>query len=352
MAHVSEMEQAAVAGSAAGGAPVRASGIGSWPGTSVREAVLTVRDLLLGADELGVPYLPETPSRGPGADIIGRSAGLLVDLPVDLQPSGWRLVDRPGRDAARTAALRREDLDELAEAYDGYAGPLTVSVCGPWTLLASLQLTRGERAVSDPGARREVTESLAEGAQGLVADVRRLVPGASVVLQVDEPSVVAVLEGALPTASGYGRVREVERVEVLTGLRTVLAAHDGPTVVHCCHERAPVPLLRESGAGALALDLTHASPARWESVAATVESGVGLYAGCVPADGTGTGVGAVESARRLVLEGAARAGLSAERLQGLVVTPTCGLAGLTVEQARETTRVTLRVAEELAAQLG
>ena len=88
----------------------------------MREAVRTVRDLLLAGDGEGLPHLPETPARGPGADIIGRAAGLLVDLPVDLQPSGWRLVDRPGRDAGRTASLHREDLDELAEAYDGYVG--------------------------------------------------------------------------------------------------------------------------------------------------------------------------------------------------------------------------------------
>ena len=48
-----------------------------------------------------LPYLPELPARGPGADMIGRAAALLVELPVDLQPAGWRLVDRPGRDQAR-----------------------------------------------------------------------------------------------------------------------------------------------------------------------------------------------------------------------------------------------------------
>src|SRR5580765_6831682 len=94
------------------GAVTLATGIGSWPGTSVRDALGQVRELLDGQ----LPYLPELPERGPGADMIGRTAGMLVELPVDLQPVGWRLVDRPGRDAQRTAALLREDLDELAEA--------------------------------------------------------------------------------------------------------------------------------------------------------------------------------------------------------------------------------------------
>ena len=91
---------------------VIATGIGSWPGTDIREAVVTVRDQLA----TGLPYLPELPARGPGADMIGRAAGLLEGLSVDLQPSGWRITERPGRDAARTAAYWRQDLDELAEA--------------------------------------------------------------------------------------------------------------------------------------------------------------------------------------------------------------------------------------------
>jgi len=75
---------------------VRATGIGSWPGTSAREAVRTVRDLLVDGEGVGLPHCPETPARGPGAQIIGRSAGLPVDLPVYPQPRGWRVVARPG----------------------------------------------------------------------------------------------------------------------------------------------------------------------------------------------------------------------------------------------------------------
>ena len=327
-----------------GAAPVRATGLGSWPGTSVREAVRTVRDLLVDADAVGLPFLPETPARGPGADMVGRAAGLLVDLPVDLQPSGWRLVDRPGRDAARTASLHREDLDELAEAYDGYVGQLKIQVAGPWTLATSLQLTRGERAVADAGAVADLTASLGDGIRARIADVRRLVPGAEVVLQVDEPSVPAVLDGSLPTASGYGRVRAVDPQGVARGIQAVLALHDGPTVLHCCHTSAPVPLLRATGAGWLSLDLTGASPARWESVAATLEGGTGLYAGCLPTDGSGTDT----AARALVLEGFERAGLAVDALRGLVVSPACGLAGLTPEGARDVVRVALDTARRLS----
>ena len=66
---------------------VTATASGSWPGEDPVEAARVIRG------ELGDPHLPflvELPQRGPGADAVGRSASLLVDLFVDLQPHGWR----------------------------------------------------------------------------------------------------------------------------------------------------------------------------------------------------------------------------------------------------------------------
>lgn len=322
---------------------MRATGMGSWPGTDSREAVITVRDLLLEHPGLALPYLPESPARGPGADIVGRGAGVLTDLPVELQPSGWRLAARPGRDAERTASLWRQDLDELTEAYDGYAGPLKVSVAGPWTLAASIELPRGERAVADLGAALEIAESLADGIDRLLADVARLLPGVEPVLQIDEPSLPAVLTGTLPTASGLGRVRPVDTPDVLRGLRTVTGAYAGETLIHCCHAAAPIPVLRQAGADGLALDLTDASSARWESVAATMEAGQRLYAGLLPTDGSGS----VTAAARLVLEEAERVGIEARLLRDVVVSPACGLGGAAREEAISIQRAAVDLAQEL-----
>ena len=47
------------------------------PGTDPAESARVV------AGELpGLPHLVELPDRGPGADLIGRSAGLLIDMPA------------------------------------------------------------------------------------------------------------------------------------------------------------------------------------------------------------------------------------------------------------------------------
>ena len=127
--------------------PGAATGIGSLPGEDPAEAVRIVLGELPD-----LPHLPELPARGPGADMAGRGAALLVDLPVDLQPSGWRLVDRPGRDPRRSLDLLARDVDALEEAAEGYAGPLKLQVAGPWTLAATMELHYGDKAVSDPGA--------------------------------------------------------------------------------------------------------------------------------------------------------------------------------------------------------
>src|SRR5664280_1435901 len=82
---------------------------------------------------------------------------------------------RQGHDSHRTSGLLREDLDELAEAFDGYEGDLKVQIAGPWTLASSIWLHRGERSVVDAGATRDVIASLAEGLRVHLDEVAQLV---------------------------------------------------------------------------------------------------------------------------------------------------------------------------------
>jgi len=325
----------------------RASGIGSWPDTDVRQALSAVRDLL---SENGLPYLPELPARGPGADIIGRGAGLLADLKVDLQPMGWRFVDRAGRDSHRTSALLREDLDELAEAFDGYDGDLKVQVAGPWTLASSIWLHRGERSLVDAGATRDLIGSLAEGLRVHLGELGRLVPKANLVVQIDEPGLPSVLSGELPTASGFGRIRAIDPTVAAEGLRDVVAAAgDRHTVVHCCASDVPLALLRNTGVKAVSLDTGLLSPHGWESVAATVESGVELWAGVVPTDQTRTKVTEVINP---LVEAWRRVGLPLSDLEHVTLTPACGLAGLSPSGACSVQRLAVDAARALTETAG
>ncbi len=324
-------------------AVVDVTGIGSWPGTDVREALRMVRDeLASGAPEgvRAVPYLPELPARGPGADIVGRAAHLLVDLPVDLQPQGWRLVDRPGRDAERAASLLTQDLDELAEALDGYAGPLKVQVAGPWTLAASLWRPLGDRVLDDPGATRDVVASLTEGVAAYLGRVQRLVPGAEPVLQVDEPSLTPVLAGRIRSESGYRVLRTPERGEVVTALRQVLDQPGAQVCgVHTCAADPPVDVLAEAGAGFVAVDLAQVGRGRFEQVATAVEAGRRLWAGVDP--------GAADPLEPL-LRRWHEAGLPAAALADVGLTPACGLASASPAGALQTTRAVSQAALRLA----
>ena len=324
----------------------RASGIGSWPDTDVRQALSAVRDLL---SEDGLPYLPELPARGPGADMIGRGAGLLAELAVDLQPMGWRFVDRAGRDAHRTSAILRQDLDELAEAFDGYSGDLKVQIAGPWTLASSIWLHRGERSVVDVGATRDLIASLAEGLRVHLAELARLVPKASFVVQIDEPGLPSVLSGELPTASGFGRIRAIDPTIAAEGLRDVItAAGERHTVVHCCASDVPLVLLRDTGVKAVSLDTALLGPKSWESVAATVESGVDLWAGAVPTDADAKVTGVIDP----LVAAWHSVGLPLSDLSRVTLTPACGLAGLTPEAARSVQQLAVDAARALTETAG
>lgn len=310
-----------------------ATGIGSWPGSSAREAVRTVRDLLAGG---GLPYLPETPARGPGADLIGRAGALLTDLHVDLQPSGWRIVDTAGRDERRAAAFLREDLDELAEAYDGYTGPLKVQVAGPWTLAASLRLHRGELVAIDSGAARDVGQALADGLVQLLSQVRALVPGAVLVAQIDDPSLPAVLAGSLPTSSGFGRLRAIEPGVVAEGLRQladrVEATHPGTRLVlHSCAADLPFDVLAQVPQFELSLDASLLGPRGWEAIAQRLDDGLATWLGVIPTDTQETHPGRLVDAP---WEATRRVGIAPDVWRSAPLSPACGLAGLAPARAR------------------
>ena len=303
-----------------------ASGIGSLPGSDPAEALR----LVLG--ELpDFAYLPELPGRGAGADLIGRTAALLVDVAVDLTPAGWRLVPRPGVDLRRAREFLARDLDALTDGAEGYAGPLKVSSAGPWTLAAGLERSRGDRAVVDAGARRDLAQSLAEGLAAHVADVSARVPGARVVVQLDEPSVPAVIRGGLPTVSGFGKLPEVEAHVVEQELAAVVAALPGPVVLHCCAARAPLDLFRAAGADALSFDLGLVQDL--DAVGSAVEAGVHLVPGVVP--GTDADLPPAKASASRVRAWWREMGFPADDLPAAVtLTPSCGLAGATPGYAR------------------
>jgi methionine synthase II (cobalamin-independent) len=325
--------------------PGVATGIGSMPGTNPAEAMRVV------AGELpDFPYLPELPDRGPGADLTGRTAALLVEIPVEVSPGGWRLAEHPGRDLARARTMLSSDLDVMEEVLDGFRGPLKVQLCGPWTLAATLELPRTLNvAIADPGAVADLTASLAEGTAAHVAEVAKRVPGARLVVQFDEPALAAVAGGEVPTASGLSRLRPVEAETLRERLAQVIASTGKYTVVHSCSTAVPFGLIRAAGADGLSFDLSQLRRGDEDGVAEAAEVGLGLLTGVIPAvpapdtgeaqpaGPTGPGDGSAEArqAAERVIRLWRRLGLPLETCpEQAVITPACGLAGASPDQAR------------------
>jgi methionine synthase II (cobalamin-independent) len=297
-----------------------ATGIGSLPGTDVAEA----QRIVLG--ELpDLPHLPELPARGPGADVIGRGAAFLVELPVELYAGRWRVTARPGRDHRRALDLLERDLDQMAEQAGEFDGTFKVQAAGPLTLAANIDLALGGRVLRDHGAVRDLSESLAEGLRAHVAEVRRRVPAATVLLQLDEPSLPDALAGRIATDSGLHTYRSIESSRAGSLLRTVIEAAGVPAVLHCCAPDVPLDVVRASGAAAVALDVSLVD--KLDPLGEVIDAGLGLFAG----SGQTTSAAVADQVRGVWRQ----LGFPEQRLPDqVVVTPTCGLAGKSAAEAR------------------
>lgn len=327
---------------------VVATGVGSMPGEDATAYAEALR-LALG-ETPDLPFLPELPGRGAPASMTGRALAVVAELGADLQPAGWRLTDAPGVDHRRARSLLAQDLDLLEEQAQGFTGRLKVQVAGPWTLAATVERPRGDRVLADHGARRELAQALAEGLRDHVADLRRRVPGADLLVQVDEPGLPAVLAGGVPTASGLHRHRTVHPPEASQALEWVFAAvrEAGATpVAHCCAADVPVDLLLGAGAQGVSVDLDVLRAGAYDALAGALEKGHAVMLGVVPStdpDTPPTDDAVTERVLRLL----DMLGLDPQTAGDLVVTPSCGLAGAGAAWARRALALSERVARNLS----
>lgn len=292
-----------------------------------------VESARIGLGEVDVPFLPELPARGPHTSMIGRALGLIGDLGADLQPDGWRIGVGRGIDQRRATSLVAQDLDALEELAHDHDGPIKVQVAGPLTLSAAVEHPRGDKMVADHGARRELTEALSAGLERHVADVARRLPRADVVVQVDEPSIRAVLDGQVRTASGFRTHRRVDAPEADALLRPVvdvIRAAGAVPILHSCSADLPVGLLRGAGFAGISFDLEQTRPD--DAWAEAFDAGVDLWVGAVPTAAHPAGAGQI--AQRIESFFGALGFEPESFADRLVVTPACGLAGASPTTAR------------------
>lgn len=324
-----------------------ATGIGSWPGSAPREAAQIV------VGELHrLPHLVELPARGVGADIIGRAGALLVDIALDTVPRGYRITARPGAVMRRAASLLDEDIDALEEAWEKAGGPgsgrpVKVQAPGPITLAAGLELSNGHRAITDPGAVRDLAASLAEGVAVHRAELARRL-GTTVVVQYDEPTLPAALAGRLAGVSTLNPVHPVDESVAVELLDVCVAAAGAEVMVHTCAADIPWKVLQRSSIHAVAVDTAMLGDAGLDGLGEFLDSGRAAVLGLVP----GTAPSKRPSAEEVAAAAVAitdRIGFSRSSVHDRVgVSPACGLAGASAGWARIAIELVQRAADAIS----
>ncbi|MGP4992548.1 hypothetical protein [Glutamicibacter ardleyensis] len=241
--------------------------------------------------ELGEPNLavmPQLAERGVGADPLGRSTSMVSDMGFDLQPHGWRIGVGDGIDARRARSFLRSDENLLADVLGAEKKPaqrLKVSVLGPWSLAAGLYLSHGERILIDHGARRDILQAYADGVKQHLLRLRSSTSIRQFTVQLDEPELPGVLDGTLPTASGYRTLRSIPRAEVrevYAQFVQTMAQIEGTSVIVNLPGADTdwikrVDILHQAGVNGYLIEPPSMNHPRWERMASLIESGSQIY---------------------------------------------------------------------------
>ena len=324
-----------------------ATGVGSWPGSTPRQAA----EIVIG--ELHqLPHLVELPDRGVGADLIGRAGAFLVDIALDTVTRGYRIAARPGAVMRRARSLLDEDVDALEEAWEKAGGSdrvVKVQAPGPITLAAQLELANGHRAITDAGAVRDLTASLAEGISRHRADVARRL-STTVVVQFDEPLLAIALAGRLTGVTALSTVHPVDETRFISLLDECVASVGGWAMLHSCAAELPWKALRRSTISAVSLDIDTLTADDLDGLGEFVDSGRTIVLGAVPALAP-IRPPSVEELSAAVVGVTDRLGFPRALLRDRIgISPACGLAGATEAWARSAIGLAQRVAEVMASE--
>ncbi len=279
------------------------TGVGSLPHTSAIAAADFV------ADTAGLAYLPQLPGRHPAEGMIAQWGDALC---------GHVGGEHDAAEAFRGAA---EVLKRLGPGPE----PVKTQATGPVTLAVAL-VHRGHDADSVWDC---VVPALTQRIRRHLTDIEAAAPETTPVVMLDEPSLVAFGPAAA--------VPPEIRARATKALRTVVSAIDAPVGVHCCAD-TDWGIVTDSGASVISwdvLELATGFQEHLEDIALAIAEGTTISWGLVPV--TGSALPAAEDLagryRTALAELVVRGAPLPPMREGAWLTPACGLAGLTVEQA-------------------
>lgn len=259
---------------------------GVWAGSEPREAFSAAA----AAPGEGLPAIPQIAQSAEGGtrwalDFLASAAGML-DLPVDLSASGWRLARGEGREQRLSRSHTAQILDAVEEYRD--ERPTFLTLPGPWHLIRHLSLPTGAPVLSDFGAVRDVLQAYAYAVRSHLAEVERRT-GQAPRVRIVERHLDPILTGSVPTDSGFRTLPALPEQAVLTGLQSFLARCGEHPLLHV-PKLASVRIggkdirhaaqLLDIGVGSIVIDLpadgaddSSAGLARWERLAEWTDAG-------------------------------------------------------------------------------
>jgi hypothetical protein len=293
--------------------------------------------------------VPSLPNRDPAEGMLGQAA---IGMPgVTMRPDGYLDVDV---DAVSADGVGDGAGDLPDAAFGAALAVLDLLAARPWRGTLKLQctgpVTLGTALVAAGVAPRKAFPVAATAVQAraraLVATARAKVPGAPLVVVVDEPSLGAATLGDAPLAVE-------EAVDLVSGALAAVEAH-AVSGLHCCTVADWGAVLR-SGPQLLSVPVDVAASVRAADLGPFLERGGWVAWGAVPTDGPlgpVDGGGTARLWRHLAdrWHALADGGVDPVLLRHrALVTPACGLARHDITQATLALKLTAALGSRVAA---
>ncbi len=310
-----------------------ATGVGSLPHVDPRAAAeLSLRR------HPSLPAIPSLPMRSPWESMLGQA---VAGMPgITITDRGLALVgEGPPTDAVPDTDLDHDawgGLRAFLEVASGRTEPVKWQVTGPVTLGLGL-LHAGlpvSRAFTLAGA------AVSARVKALGATIAEAFPASGQLLIVDEPGLTGIAHPGFP----------LDPRQVVDLLSTALGAANGVAAVgvHCC-STTDWGVVDHAGAAVLSMPADHGAIRSSGPLADFLARGGRIAWGAIPTDGPRAGnVDRYWRALAAVWCELVRAGCDPVRLRTqAIVTPECGLAPHTIEQADAVLALTQELAERV-----
>ncbi len=280
-----------------------------------------------------IAFFPEIISDIPQG-MIGRLSAIMP-IGCEYRDGSWNLSASSSRLQRALAQQLDDQLELFAQIAQGYSGAIKIAFSGVWTYAACVQRGYGskEKALMDKGALKDLTQGIAEGITGVISRLSQLL-SSPLIVQIDEPYLDAIIKGKVPTFSKLHRYPPYDPaligqalVEIVDRLRRDSSVQ---TWLHLCCPLPDVDAIYRPFDG-ISCDLRYVSGADRQRCAAWLDEGKSLVLGAVPTDAD-----QVVNSKRLNQVASWCESLSIATdilLDKVILTPSCGLALSTEQQA-------------------